>query len=247
MVTVLVADDDDTVREVVAAYLHRAGFPTIEASDGLDAVAVVRDQRPQLVVLDVMLPGIDGFEALKRMREIDPRLPVLLLTARTTEADRVTGLEIGADDYVVKPFSARELVLRVQALIRRASESATEASTAGMSSGLEMGTSMGTIRDGDLVVDPAARSVCRGTQSLSLTGREFDLLIFLMSHPGVVVSREALMKQVWGWDFGDDSTVTVHIRRLRNKVEIDPADPQRVITVWGSGYRWDRHTEARIG
>ncbi len=232
MITVLVADDDDTVREVVAAYLHRAGFPTLEARDGLDAVSVVREQRPQLVVLDIMLPGIDGFEALKRMREIDPRLPVLLLTARTTEEDRINGLEIGADDYVVKPFSARELVLRVQALVRRVSENSSGHSATGHA--------IGTIRDGDLVVDPAARSVWRGSQSLSLTSREFDLLIFLMSHPGVVVTREALMKQVWGWNFGDDSTVTVHIRRLRNKVEIDPANPQRVITVWGSGYRWDR-------
>ncbi len=247
MVTVLVADDDDTVREVVAAYLHRAGFPTVEARDGLDAVAVVRDQRPQLVVLDVMLPGIDGFEALKRMREIDPRLPVLLLTARTTEADRINGLEIGADDYVVKPFSARELVLRVQALVRRASDSPAGTSATGIATATAVNTVVGTIRDGDLMVDPAARSVCRGSQSLSLTSREFDLLIFLMSHPGVVVSREALMNQVWGWDFGDDSTVTVHIRRLRNKVEIDPANPQRVITVWGSGYRWDRHTESHPG
>ncbi|MGB3829171.1 MAG: response regulator transcription factor [Ornithinimicrobium sp.] len=232
MVTVLVADDDDTVREVVVAYLHRAGFPTLEARDGLDAVAVVDTERPQLVVLDVMLPGIDGLEALKRMRLIDPYLPVLLLTARTTEQDRVNGLEVGADDYVVKPFSARELVLRVQALARRATESRSASSPA----------ARGLIRDGDLVVDPVARSVCRGSQALSLTSREFELLVFMMSHPGVMLTREALMKQVWGWDFGDDSTVTVHIRRLRNKVEIDPANPQRIITVWGSGYRWDRQT-----
>ncbi|MGB3763363.1 MAG: response regulator transcription factor [Ornithinimicrobium sp.] len=232
MVTVLVADDDDTVREVVVAYLHRAGFPTLEARDGLQAVSVVGAEHPQLVVLDVMLPGIDGFEALRRMREIDPRLPVLMLTARTTEEDRIYGLEIGADDYVVKPFSARELVLRVQALLRRVSENvAVDAA---------VGSVSGSVRDGDLVADPAARSVQRGGQRLALTGREFDLLIFLMSHPGVVLTREDLLRQVWGWDFGDDSTVTVHIRRLRNKVEVDPAHPQRVVTVWGSGYRWDR-------
>lgn len=233
MPTVLVADDDATVREVVVAYLHRAGLPTVEASDGLGAVAAVAEHRPDLVVLDIMLPGIDGLEALRRMRAVDPRLPVLLLTARTTEQDRIDGLQTGADDYVVKPFSARELVLRVQALLRRiaANDSTTTPSTTGR------------MRDGDLVLDPFARSVSRGSESLSLTGREFDLLSYLMSHPGVVVSRETLMADVWGWDFGDDSTVTVHIRRLRNKIEVDPASPTRIITVWGAGYRWDRHTE----
>lgn len=258
MVTVLVADDDDTVREVVVAYLHRAGFPTLEARDGLQAVAAVREHRPQLVILDIMLPGIDGIEALKRMRSIDPHLPILLLTARTTEEDRINGLEVGADDYVVKPFSARELVLRVQALMRRVSDtdsvysdpsassisssSGSSAAANGSSAANRSASSRGVIRDGDIALDPSARSVHRGRHSLSLTGREFDLLTFLMSHPGVVISRGALMKQVWGWDFGDDSTVTVHIRRLRNKIEIDPASPERIITVWGSGYRWDRHT-----
>jgi len=230
--TVLVADDDATVREVVVAYLHRAGLPTIEACDGLGAVAAVAEHRPDLVVLDIMLPGIDGLEALRRMHALNPRLPVLLLTARTTEQDRIDGLQTGADDYVVKPFSARELVLRVQALLRRiaANGSRTTASTTGR------------MQDGDLVLDPSARSLTRGSESLSLTGREFDLLSYLMSHPGVVVSRETLMSDVWGWDFGDDSTVTVHIRRLRNKIEVDPASPNRIITVWGAGYRWDRHT-----
>lgn len=232
MPTVLVADDDATVREVVVAYLHRAGLPTIEACDGLGAVAAVAEHRPDLVVLDIMLPGIDGLEALRRMHALNPRLPVLLLTARTTEQDRIDGLQTGADDYVVKPFSARELVLRVQALLRRiaANGSRTTASTTGR------------MQDGDLVLDPSARSLTRGSESLSLTGREFDLLSYLMSHPGVVVSRETLMSDVWGWDFGDDSTVTVHIRRLRNKIEVDPASPNRIITVWGAGYRWDRHT-----
>ncbi len=232
MPTVLVADDDATVREVVVAYLHRAGLPTVEACDGLEAVAAVAEHRPDLVVLDIMLPGIDGLEALRRMHAIDARLPVLLLTARTTEQDRIDGLQTGADDYVVKPFSARELVLRVQAVLRRIADndSATTPATTGR------------MRDGDLALDPSARSVSRGSESLSLTGREFDLLSYLMSHPGVVVSRETLMADVWGWDFGDDSTVTVHIRRLRNKIEVDPASPTRIITVWGSGYRWDRHT-----
>ncbi|HKJ11423.1 MAG TPA: response regulator transcription factor [Ornithinimicrobium sp.] len=231
MVTVLVADDDETVREVVAAYLHRAGLPTVQAGDGLAAVAAVRDAEPDLVVLDIMLPGIDGLEALRRMRAERPGLPVLLLTARSTEQERVAGLEVGADDYVVKPFSARELVLRVQALLRRVQ--------AGHSGGsLTPGSAV--LRDADLVVDRAARTVLRGEEILPLTGREFDLLVYLMSHPGVALSRETLMQQVWGWDFGDNSTVTVHIRRLRSKVELDPAMPRRITTVWGSGYRWDR-------
>ncbi len=230
--TVLVADDDDTVREVVSAYLHRAGLPTAQATDGLSAVAHVEQHRPDVVVLDIMLPGIDGLEALRRMRQIDPHLPVLLLTARTTEEDRIAGLEIGADDYVVKPFSARELVLRVQALLRRAEPSvdATSISRA----------TRGTLRDGDVRVDIPARSAHRGSADLALTTREFDLLVYLISHPGVAVSREVLMQEVWGWDFGDDSTVTVHIRRLRNKLERDPASPERIVTVWGSGYRWER-------
>ncbi|MGI8949086.1 MAG: response regulator transcription factor [Ornithinimicrobium sp.] len=230
MSSVLVVDDDETVREVVVAYLHRAGLPTVQASDGLRAVAMVRDQRPRLVVLDVMLPGIDGIEALRRMRAIDPGLPVVLLTARTAEEDRVLGLEIGADDYVSKPFSARELVLRVQGLLRRVSEH--EAAPGQLVGEL--------LRDGDLVIDPAARTATRRGDPLALTGREFDLLVHFVSHPGVVRSREALMREVWGWDFGDDSTVTVHVRRLRNKIEPDPASPTRIVTVWGAGYRWDR-------
>ncbi|MGB5951347.1 MAG: response regulator transcription factor [Ornithinimicrobium sp.] len=231
MSTVLVADDDDTVREVVTAYLHKAGLPTIQATDGLEAVEMAAQHRPDLVVLDIMLPGIDGLEALNRMREVEPSLPILLLTARTSEADRIAGLEVGADDYVVKPFSARELVLRVKALLRRVSDRAGAPTAPDR-----------PVQDGDLVVDPASRTVRRDSESLALTTREFDLLAHLMSHPGVVLSREELLQQVWGWDFGDDSTVTVHIRRLRNKVEVNPASPERIVTVWGSGYRWDRHT-----
>jgi len=228
--SVLVVDDDETVREVVVAYLHRAGLPTVEAADGLRAVAMVDEHRPRLVVLDVMLPGIDGIEALRRIRRIDSALPVVLLTARTAEEDRVLGLELGADDYVVKPFSARELVLRVEGILRRANERETEPRL----------LDGALLRDGDLVVDQAARTATRGGRVLALTGREFDLLVHLVTHPGVVLTREALMRDVWGWDFGDDSTVTVHVRRLRNKVEAAPAKPTRIVTVWGSGYRWDR-------
>jgi DNA-binding response OmpR family regulator len=179
----------------------------------------------------VMLPGIDGLEAMRRMRQDDPALPVILLTARTAEEDRVLGLEVGADDYVVKPFSARELVLRVQGVLRRVVADRAGAPASGPAAPL---------RDGDLCLDLDGRTASIGGRPLSLTARELDLLGYLLRHPGVVVSRAQLMREVWGWDFGDDSTVTVHVRRLRNKVEVDPASPTRIVTVWGAGYRWDR-------
>ncbi|MBW8172918.1 response regulator transcription factor [Ornithinimicrobium sp. Arc0846-15] len=231
MNTVLVVDDDDTVREVVVAYLHRAGLLTTQASDGLQAVAVHAKESPRLVILDVMMPGIDGLEALSRMRQRAPEVPVILLTAKATEDDRVAGLEVGADDYVTKPFSAQELVLRVQALLRRSED--------GSSVGADVAPAI-AIRDGDLTLDRRARTLHRGGRALNLTTREFDLAAFLMSHPGVVVGRDELMERVWGWDFGDDSTVTVHVRRLRNKIEVDPASPRRLVTVWGKGYRWEQ-------
>lgn len=233
MNTVLVVDDDDTVREVVVAYLHRAGLLTTQASDGLQAVAAHAREVPRLVILDVMMPGIDGLEALTRMRRVTPEVPIILLTAKATEDDRVAGLEVGADDYVTKPFSARELVLRVQALLRRSEEGGAVG---------EAPPQAAAIEDGDLRLDRRARTLHRAGQALSLTSREFDLAAFLMSHPGVVVGRDELMEQVWGWDFGDDSTVTVHVRRLRNKIEDDPASPRRLVTVWGKGYRWERAT-----
>ncbi|OLT18059.1 DNA-binding response regulator [Serinicoccus sp. CUA-874] len=232
MGTVLVVEDEATVREVVCAYLHRAGLPTHEAADGLVAVRAFPDVRPDLVVLDLMIPGIDGFEVLRRIRAIDPQVPVLMLTARAGEQDRIAGLEVGADDYVTKPFSARELVLRVQALLRRAH---------GLSAGSD--PPVGTVRDGALAVDRAARRATLRGVELPLTGREFDLLVHLMSHPGVVQTREDLLREVWGWEVGDRSTVTVHVRRLREKVEDDPAAPRRISTVWGQGYRWDREQE----
>lgn len=225
-------EDEATVREVVCAYLHRAGLPTHEAADGLVAVRAFPDVRPALVVLDLMIPGIDGFEVLRRIRAIDPAVPILMLTAKAAEQDRIAGLEIGADDYVTKPFSARELVLRVQGLLRRAAGSGPGADRAG-----------GTVREGDLVVDrDARRATLRGTD-LTLTSREFDLLVHLMTHPGVVLDRDDLLRDVWGWEVGDRSTVTVHVRRLREKVEADPSRPARISTVWGQGYRWDRIPE----
>ena len=233
MGTVLVVEDEATVREVICAYLHRAGFPTHEAADGLVAVRAFPDVRPDLVILDLMIPGIDGFEVLRRIRAVDPRVPVIMLTARSTEEDRIAGLEVGADDYVTKPFSARELVLRVQALLRRAAGDRPAEDPRGR----------GVVRDGDLEIDLAGRRVTRAGAEVLLTGREFDLLAHLVTHPGVVLTRDDLLREVWGWDVGDRSTVTVHVRRLRGKVEIDPGEPTRISTVWGQGYRWDRARE----
>lgn len=223
---VLVVDDDLTVAEVVLGYLRRDGFEAAHAADGLAALAIAEQAPPDLVVLDLMLPGIDGLEVCRRLRAVNPSLPVVMLTARGEEEDRIAGLEVGADDYVVKPFSPRELALRVRSVLRR-----TEPRTAAESDPV--------LVDGDLRVDTAARSATQGGAPLSLTTREFDLLAHLLANPGRAMSREDLLRDVWGWDFGDLSTVTVHVRRLREKVELDPASPTRLVTVWGVGYRWD--------
>ncbi|MBC9823340.1 response regulator transcription factor [Terrabacter sp. MAHUQ-38] len=226
MPTVLVVDDDPTVREVVAGYLERAGLEVVLAGDGLAAVDTARDRSPDLVVLDLTLPGLDGLEVFRRMRSERGDLPVVMLTARGEESDRVLGLEIGADDYVTKPFSSRELVLRIQSILRRSAPTPAAPQT-------------GPLVDGDLRVDVRRHQAWIGEEPLNLTSREFDLLAHLMTHPGTAFSRRELMEQVWGWEYGDESTVTVHVRRLREKVEADPAKPVRLATVWGVGYRWD--------
>jgi DNA-binding response OmpR family regulator len=223
---VLVVDDDPTVSDVVRRYLERAEYDVTLAMDGQGALDAVRDRRPDLVVLDLMLPGIDGLEVCRRLRRDDPHLPVVMLTALGDEADRVLGLSLGADDYVTKPFSPRELVLRVQSVLRR---SAREPS-AGLAE---------VLTDGDLVVDVARRVAQLGGRELALTVREFDLLAFLLRNPGRAFRRGDLLEAVWGWTFGDQSTVTVHMRRLREKIEDDPANPKRIVTVWGVGYRYE--------
>ncbi|MFG2465804.1 response regulator transcription factor [Streptomyces canus] len=219
---VLVVDDDPTVAEVVAGYLDRAGYLVDRAADGPDALARAAANRPDLVVLDLMLPGMDGLEVCRRMRGRGP-VPVIMLTARGDEDDRILGLEVGADDYVTKPFSPRELVLRVESVLRRSRPSQPS----------------GHLGAAGLSMDPAARRALKDGAELALTVREFDLLAFFLRHPGRVFSREDLMREVWGWDFGDLSTVTVHVRRLRGKVEDDPARPRLIQTVWGVGYRFD--------
>ena len=221
---VLVVDDDPTVSDVVRRYLERDGFSVGLANDGPGALMAFASERPDLVVLDLMLPGLDGLEVCRRMRAIAPDLPVVMLTALGEEADRVLGLEIGADDYVTKPFSPRELVLRVRSVLRRVAAAIPESET---------------LTDGALAVDVARRIVTLRGTDINLTVREFELLVFLMRHPGRVFRRSELLEQVWGWTFGDQSTVTVHMRRLREKVEDDPAQPRRIVTVWGIGYRYE--------
>ncbi len=226
---VLVVEDDPTVRDVVAAYLRAAGLAVEEAADGVSALAVASSRPPDLVVLDLMLPGLDGLEVCRRLLERRPDLPVVMLTALGEEEDRIAGLETGADDYVVKPFSPRELVLRVRAVLRRS----------GFDAGDTAARPVRRVVAGDLVVEPAARTAQRAGERLALTARELDLLVHLMTHPGRAFTRAQLLRSVWGWDFGDDSTVTVHVRRLREKVEPDPSRPTRIVTVWGTGYRWE--------
>ncbi|MGC4111493.1 MAG: response regulator transcription factor [Nocardioides sp.] len=224
MARVMVVDDDVTVREVVVTYLKAAGYDVGEAADGESALLDLKNERADLVVLDLMLPGIDGLEVCRRIRSKGDDVPVIMLTALGSEADRVVGLERGADDYVTKPFSPRELALRVGSVLRRAGE---------------RGTSGGVLTDGDLVVDSTEHTATLAGERLALTVREFDLLRFLVGHPREAFSRDELLQRVWGWSFGDQSTVTVHVRRLREKIEQDPARPVRLTTVWGVGYRWE--------
>jgi DNA-binding response OmpR family regulator len=224
MAHVLVVDDDPTVSDVVRRYLEQDGCRVRLAADGLAGLAAVAAERPDLVVLDLMMPGLDGLEVCRRLHAQLPGLPVVMLTALGEEADRVVGLEVGADDYVTKPFSPRELALRIRSVLRR-TQPAAEA---------------GLLRDGDLTADTGRRIAELGGQPLALTVREFDLLVFLLRNPRRAWSRPELLEQVWGWNFGDQSTVTVHVRRLREKIEIDPAMPRRILTAWGVGYRYER-------
>jgi DNA-binding response OmpR family regulator len=223
MATILVVDDEPVVRDVVVKYLRRDGFTTLEAADGDHARDLIERDNPALVVLDVMLPGIDGLELCRWIRSRSG-LPVILLTARAEEADRIVGLELGADDYVTKPFSPRELTARVRAVLRRADASAAETAP---------------ISFDEVVIDPAARRVIVGGTEVPTTPKEFDLLWLLVKHPGTVMSRETLMESVWGYTRAiDTGTVSVHIRRLREKIEPDPSAPRFLITVWGVGYRF---------
>ncbi|TPW13429.1 MAG: putative OmpR family two-component response regulator [Acidimicrobiaceae bacterium] len=219
---ILVVDDEPTVREVVVRYLELDGFVVRESADGDDLLAIVEAFAPDLIVLDVMLPHRSGLDVL---RELGQRTPVILLTARTDEADRVLGLELGADDYVVKPFSPRELVARVRSVLRRSAPPAAAA----------------VLTFDTLVVDTTSREVTVDGLAVALTAKEFDLLAYLAAHPRQVFSRAQLLVSVWDSspDYQDPATVTVHVRRLRNKIEHDPEQPRWISTVWGVGYRFE--------
>ena len=223
MTTVLVVDDEPTIREIVVGYLDREGYRTLEAADGNRARELLEVDSPDLVVLDVMLPGTDGLDLCRWIRSRS-RLPVIMLTARGEESDRIVGLELGADDYVTKPFSPRELTARVRTVLRRAEPEAIPEERLSFNG---------------LVIDSATREVTKSGTSLRLTAREFDLLWFLASHPRRVFSREDLMRRVWGYAAAlDTGTVTVHVRRVREKIEEQPSHPRHLETVWGVGYRF---------
>jgi two-component system, OmpR family, response regulator ResD len=219
---ILVVDDDHALAEIVVGYLTRAGHEATATDNGRTALDLVAAAPPDLIVLDLMLPEVDGLEVCRQVRATHPGLPIVMLTALGEAEDRIAGLEVGADDYVTKPFSPRELVLRVDSVLRRATK--TESAPAVLTAGA-------------ITVDTHAHRACRDGAELALTVRELDLLTFLMANPGRAFNRAELMQQVWGWTYGDQSTVTVHVRRLREKVEDDPTNPTLIRTVWGIGYR----------
>jgi DNA-binding response OmpR family regulator len=232
--TILVVDDEATIREVVRKYLEQEGFKVLEAETGPQAMKLLHEEPPDLIVLDIMLPGLDGLSITRSLRDpaqyadlqVGGDIPIILLTARGEELDRIFGFEVGADDYVVKPFSPRELVGRVKAVLRRQSPGA----------GLEGKP----ITFGPVRLDPRSRTVHVDGRLVDFTAKEFDLLCFLARHPRQVFSRTQLLDQVWGYEYvGDESTVTVHIRRLREKIEPDPGNPTYIQTVWGVGYKFE--------
>lgn len=235
MARALVVDDDTDVSDIVTAYLQDAGYEVSRAATGPAAIVASDRDNPDIVILDLMLPGLDGLAVCTRLRQRRRDLPIIMVTARGTELDRIAGFEAGADDYVTKPFSPRELVLRVESVLRRQQPPGSgPRASAGTGDDVR-----DVIVDGDLTLDSRARTAERDGRPLALTGREFDLLWFFASHAGEAFRRDQLLHRVWGWSFGDESTVTVHVRRVREKVERDPGNPQRLVTVWGVGYRWE--------
>jgi DNA-binding response OmpR family regulator len=228
---VLVIEDDPTLSDVVARYLRRDGFTVEVCGDGPGGLERALDWLPDLVVLDLMLPGMDGLEVCERLRSAAP-IPVVMLTARAEEDDRVLGLEIGADDYVTKPFSPRELTARIKAVLRRAAGPLSPSADPADADGRRL------LAAGEIEVDTVAREVRRAGDAVHLTAKEYDLLVHLMRHPRVAFDRSELLEQVWGWTYGDAATVTVHVRRLRTKVEQDPGTPRHLVTVTG-GYRFE--------
>jgi DNA-binding response OmpR family regulator len=233
--TILIVDDEETIREVVRRYLEHDGFKVTEAADGDSALVQVNAHPPALIVLDLMLPGTDGWTVARRVRAVHSYIPIIMLTARGDTRDRIEGLDLGADDYIVKPFSPQEVVARVRAVLRR-----IEAGSGAAINGASHLGRLEPVTVGSLALDPNARTATLDEKALTLTVREFDLLYFLAANPDQVFTRDQLLDHVWGYEFyGDPSTVTVHIRRLREKIEPDPSQPRFIHTVWGVGYRFE--------
>ncbi|MBN1991805.1 MAG: response regulator transcription factor [Anaerolineae bacterium] len=231
---ILVVDDEPNIREVVELYLRREGFEVEVTADGPTALAAIERKIPDLIVLDLMLPVVDGLQITRILRQGDYDIPIIMLTAKGEESDRIAGLELGADDYVSKPFSPKELVARVKAVLRRAGAKPL------------VDPHAQPLSRGQITLNPATRQVwAKDGQEVMLTAKEFDLLWFLMNHPNQVFTRDQLLDNVWGYDFfGDASTVTVHVRRLREKVEQDATKPEHISTVWGVGYKFNAQAQA---
>lgn len=234
--SILIVDDEKTVREVVRRYLELEGYNVIETDNGIKALSLFKEHSPDLIVLDIMLPGLDGFAITRQVRNniefaqwrAQGDVPIIFLTARTHERDRINGFELGADDYLVKPFSPRELVVRVKAVLRRSGSNSPQEKPITMS---------------HFFIDPRSRTFKIADTTINLTAKEFDLLWFFARHPHQVFSRQQLLDNVWGYEFyGDESTITVHVRRLREKIEKDPAKPTYIQTVWGIGYKFEAPT-----
>ena len=224
---ILVVDDEPNIREVVDLYLRREGYNVEIAGDGIAALQAIERQRPDLIVLDLMLPKLDGLQLTRALREADYNIPIIMLTAKSEETDRIAGLDLGADDYVTKPFSPKELVARVKAVLRRSAIKPPVDSQAQ------------PVSAGNITINPAARQVITQQGEVSLTAKEFDLLWFFIKHLGQVFTRDQLLDNVWGFDFfGDASVVTVYVRRLREKIERQPTKPEHLLTVWGVGYKF---------
>jgi len=231
---ILVVDDEISLQETLAYNLSKEGYTVEVAGDGNKALELARSSKPDLVILDVMLPGLDGFEVCRILRQ-EANIPVLMLTARDDEIDRVVGLEVGADDYLVKPFSMRELIARIKALLRRVRLIREE-----VESTAQEGNQPKQLAFNDLVIDMTRREVKLGDSVLQLKPKEYELLLYMGQHKGQVLTREMILERVWGWDFvGDSRTVDVHIRWLREKIEPNPENPQRIVTVRGAGYRFE--------
>jgi DNA-binding response OmpR family regulator len=236
---ILIVEDDATLRETLSYNLSRQGYDVVLAPDGITGITLARQHQPALVLLDVMLPGVDGMEVCRRLRQ-DMNVPILMLTARTDEVDRIVGLEMGADDYITKPFSMREVVARVKAHLRRVRQIREEAVANLDEARQDVGTDASSLSFGNLTIDQGRREVSISAKPLHLKPKEYELLLFLARHKGIALSRDLILERVWGWSYdGSSRTVDVHVRWLREKIEPDPSNAKRIVTVRGIGYRFE--------